>query len=191
MLRVLCLALCFSPLCAGCSVGSDMASTAPAASAVEPLRPQSSGRVHFEDSSVGIRFAMPDVGLHAETRHFDLATPPGKFKHSVTLSTLGRQRIRIDVWVNSEALPLQAWFDKYLAFTVTSGAKVQMRQIGESRGTAILVDQPPSPQSPARRLVAFAQGNKVFRFTCFDAGDTQSTEALDEILDSFDAGGAS
>ncbi len=149
-----------------------------------------SGAARFSDTASGVRFALPFEGIHAAVEHYDASLPAEKIRHSITLDALGSRLVRVDVWDNPRQLPLQAWFDTYLSFTVTNGATAEHRLAGKSRVDAIIVDQPRSPQSEARRLAVFALGSQVVRVTCFDADDTRSVETFDRVLASFEREGA-
>jgi hypothetical protein len=139
----------------------------------------------YRDRAAGCSFAYP-AGLHAVTDHYDLALPPRKFKHAVTLSGASGPVLRVEVWHNDEGLAQEAWFDKYMAFTLAGKATSSARAVGLARAPAIVVDQP-RIQAPARRLAVVAIGERVFRITCLDREDPASREAFETVARSFDA----
>jgi hypothetical protein len=120
------------------------------------------------------------------TDHYDLTLPPRKFKHAVTLSGAGGPVLGVEVWHNEEGLPQEAWFDKYMAFTLAGEATRSARAVGSARAPAIVVDQP-RIQAPARRLAVVAIGERVFRITCLDHEDPQSRAAFEMVVETFDA----
>jgi hypothetical protein len=183
MLPALRPAVVLALLVAGCHAGGDGSP-----SQQEPLQAPAvaaQGTLKFADPAASLRFSYPDVGLRVTADHFDPASSPGKFKHEIALSALGTQAVIIDVWNNTEGLSLQDWFEKYLAFTRKAGT-VQTGTTTRARLSAFIVDQPRSPQSQPKRIVVFAQAERVFRVTCVDADDATSLHAMQQVLDSFE-----
>jgi hypothetical protein len=174
----------FAPLLvlalAGCNAGT-------AETGLSPSEPTGLRRaaVHA-DPVADCRFSMPDYGLRAVAEHFDPALPPEKLRHTITLATPFAQVLRVDVWHNPDNLALQPWFDKHLGFSVASGATVLRTVAGPGRHEAIVVHQPRSPQSQARRIATFLAGGRVFRLTCLDGDDAAHVQVWQQVMDSFE-----
>ncbi len=139
----------------------------------------------FADSASGVRFRVQQE-LATSVEHFDPSLPPHKMRHSITLSALGTNVARVDVWDNPEGLSLQAWFDRHMAFTVVDGATMTHRLVGARRTDAIEVDQPVSPQSPPRRLTVVASGSRVACITCFDLAEPRQRAVCDQVASDFE-----
>lgn len=195
MRRRACLLLLAPLVAVGCDAGLEPSPEPGLASNAAPLAaaPATSsartagrlGRASYVDREAGCRFGYP-AGLHAVTDHFDPALPPYKIRHAVTLSNAEGPVLRVDVWVDSEGLGLQAWFDKYLSFTLADGVAATPLRVGATAMAGLVIDRP-RERAPAQRIVALAHGDRIFRITSLDSDEPSSRGALHDVLDSFDA----
>jgi hypothetical protein len=167
------------------------------ASAAEPVAQVAAAEVAWDgtsyrayvDPASRLRFQVPSTGHRVLAQQFPLTTPPVKMKHAMAIAQGSAETVRVEVWHNTERLELQAWFDKYMAFTLSGGAA--LRRARAAGGVeAIVVDQPRSPQASARTMGFFELGNRVVRVTCLDADSDRAHAVYDKVLETLRTEGA-
>jgi hypothetical protein len=144
-------------------------------------------RAHLDRPS-GVALDLPVLSYRLEARHYPEALPH-QARHILTLSGGRGDVVVIDVFANPRGLPLGAWFEEHLGFMRDPTAVVVESTAGRDRAPALLVEQPASPQAPARTSAVFAAGARVLRVTCPDADDPQAREVFARVLASLAAGG--
>jgi hypothetical protein len=143
-------------------------------------------RAH-QDTPSSLRFPVPATGYRVTATHFDPATPPEKMKHELRIDQDRHEVVRIEVWNDSEALGLTAWFDKYLRFMVTPDAVVEASRAGRGNANAIVVRHPRSEQALARRSVVFAADGRILRVTSIDDADSRARAVFEHVLAGLEA----
>lgn len=134
---------------------------------------------------------MPAAPCRVESTRFDPAAPAHKIKERFELTDEAKRLlVRVDVWSNSDRLPLQPWIDTHLAYLNNGHATLQERTIGPARVPALLADEPRSCQAANIVTAVFAIDDQVVAVTCADGESHAARSAFEGVLSSIGTGGA-
>ena len=140
----------------------------------------------YADASAQVAFEVPMSEFLLESEHFDSSLPLEKAKHMFTLWGPRGVEVTVDVWLDPERRDAAIFLDKVLPFLRHEGASLASVMIARPRVLGLLIAQPHTGQSFARRTALFCVGGRVFRVTCHDADDARERKVFERILDSFE-----
>lgn len=144
----------------------------------------------YVEPALRVSFDIPAFAFNTRTESFPVDQAVTKSRHLVEVAAGKTVEARVEVWDNPEQLDADGWLHRTVAFLLDGDAKAHHETVGLQRVDAVVIDQSAGPGFHAQREAVFVGGTRAYRVTCTNAGDSEHVKVFEQVLRTFDFGGA-